>query len=114
MFFLVFVLIISSLSCPVSRDQILGCIRQLMDSDGDGIIQPQTIDSLLSKATCLPSPITSIMSGAMIMEMCDINRDGSLTMADWTAPNACVTKPNHLYYACTLCQGCGYSFTNTP
>jgi hypothetical protein len=110
MFFLLFILIISTISCPVSRDQILGCIRTFMDPDNDGIIQPETIDSLMTKATCLPKSITNMMSGAMVLQMCDINRDGSLTMADWTAPNACVMKPNHLYYACTLCEGCGYQF----
>ena len=110
MFVLFFVLIISTLSCPVSRDQILGCIRQFMDSDGDGVIQIQTIDSLLSKATCLPKEITNMLSGSMILHMCDINKDGSLTMADWTSPDACVRKENHLYYACMLCEGCGYTF----
>lgn len=114
MFLIFFIFLLSTLSfsCPVPRDQLLGCLRTLMDKDGDGVVNIPTLDSLLLKATCLPTTITNHLTGTMIMQMCDTNSDGSLTMADWTASNACIQKPNHLYYACMLCQGCGYPFPN--
>jgi hypothetical protein len=116
MFLLFFIFLLSTLSfsCPVPRDQLLGCLRALMDKDGDGVVDQATLDSLLLKATCLPKTITDHLSGPVIMQMCDTNKDGSLTMADWTSANGCIQKPNHLYYACMLCQGCGYQFTNSP
>jgi hypothetical protein len=44
----------------------------------------------------------------MIMNTCDFNHDGVLTLLDWTVTNACVSNPNRIEMVCVLCERCGW------
>lgn len=114
-----FVICISSSSvsmCPVPRDYLLSCIQHFCDPTLSGSISPASIDAFLNTqrgagaAACVPQPLLSHISGAIIVRDCDVNHDGLLTIDDWNRGMSCLIKQNHQKYFCTLCEKCGYSF----
>jgi hypothetical protein len=97
--------------CPGERDNLLGCFSQLIDGDQDGNITVAELDFAFGNLTCLPtnSEFTSLYNSTYVMNVCDVDSDGVLSMADWTADNACL-KDNTpaIDYVCRMCYLCGY------
>lgn len=95
--------------CPTARDNLLQCFRELLDTNKDSTITVGEIDSFLATQTCINKKITDHLSGEILIHTCDINHDGVLTVADWTASNSCVTMPGREDLVCELCKKCGWS-----
>lgn len=85
--------------CPVPRDKLLECFKQLVDYNHDNAITAAEIDLFLGTTTMHPH-----LTGAMILNMCDLTKDGVLTIADWTPPNACLRAPEKINLMCKLCE----------
>lgn len=85
--------------CPVERDKLLECFERLVDYNHDNAITASEIDSFL-----LNTPMNQRLTGTMILKMCDINKDGVLTIADWTPPEACLRSPEKINLMCKLCE----------
>lgn len=94
--------------CPVPRDTLIQCFRKLLDKNRDSIITVAEIDNYLATQTCIPRTVSDHLSGTILMNTCDLNRDGALTLADWTPSNACVTNPKRIEMICHLCVKCGW------
>ncbi len=109
---LIFLFIVISIACPTGRDNLIQCFRSLLDSNKDSTITVSEIDYYLRTQTCLPRSVSEHITGTTIMNTCDLNRDGVLTLADWTPLNACVTKPRTAELICNLCVRCGWNEMN--
>jgi hypothetical protein len=108
MLIFIFIAISFAVCPPANRDNLIDCFRKLLDSNRDSIITVSEIDYYLRTQTCLSKVVTDHLSGTIIMNTCDLNRDGQLTLADWTPSNACVTVPKRVEMICNLCERCGW------
>ena len=72
----------------MQRDGLLPCFH-LMDANHDGNITKNEIPLSFSKP--------------WFFEMCDLNSDGVLNMADWFPDNACCRTQECIYKVCNLC-----------
>lgn len=90
-FILHFVFVIS-----VQRDSLLPCLKKFLDHDKNNIITEREIETFLLHY--MPSPLNLYLSGRMIINTCDLNADGVLTMVDWHHQNACLTKDYQIEY----------------
>lgn len=94
--------------CPEPRDNLIQCFRTLLDTNKDSIITVSEIDHFLSTQTCINENIAKHITGTIIMNTCDLNRDGQLTLSDWTMQNACVSTDQRVDMICVLCERCGW------
>ena len=94
--------------CPEPRDNLIQCFRELLDTNKDSAITIAEIDNFLLKQTCINKKIVEHISGTLIMNTCDFNHDNLLTLADWTATNACVSTDHRVEMICILCERCGW------
>ena len=116
--------------CPAaSRDDLLTCFDQLLDTNHDGNITVGEIDTFLAaqlaaftadpeNGSCLTrsARFFQTTNGTAIMTACDLNHDGVLTAsADWALSNnnatsgvtVCATNNMIQDYVCRLCHMCG-------
>jgi hypothetical protein len=94
--------------CPEPRDNLIQCFRDLIDLNKDSTITIAELDHFLANQNCINKKITSHITGTHIMNTCDFNHDGILTLSDWTATNACVSTPHRIEMVCVLCERCGW------
>lgn len=109
---LIFLFIVTVIACPTSRDNLIQCFRSLLDTNRDSSISVSEIDYYLRTQTCLPKSLSEHITGHLIMNTCDLNGDGVLTLSDWTPFNACVTNPKRVEMICNLCVRCGWNEMN--
>ena len=95
-----------AITCPTSRDNLIPCFQQLVDKNNDSMISIAEINSFLMSYTCINNHIYNYMNGARIMQICDLNKDGVLTLSDWTHPNACLMKNPEMTIVCNICKTC--------
>jgi len=81
------------------RDALLDCFAKLVDTNHDNSI--------------VPSETTAFFKNegrtTILFKMCDLNNDGKLTSADWTAPNACATNQHSIFRTCYECERAGWT-----
>jgi len=106
--YLFFLVIIVTIACPVSRDKLVLCFSQLVDLNQDSIITATEIDFFLDHQQCIDSNIAHHISGQMVINTCDMNKDGILSIADWTRIDACIQTQHNIDYMCTICVSCGW------
>ncbi len=104
----VIILLLSyAFACPVARDKLISCIETRIDLNNDKMLTALEFDTFLSSATCINRVLYRYITGQKIMEMCDVNRDGVLTLDDWTSPQGCIRTPENVNLICKLCKNCG-------
>ncbi len=83
----------------MGRDLLLGCFSTLVDTDHNNILNMTEISTFLN------------MTGeaTVIMQICDTNHDGSLTLDDWNAPDSCVHSQPIISRICRFCERAGWS-----
>jgi hypothetical protein len=86
----------------ITRNELLPCFTQYVDTNKDNIIDASEVASFLSL-----NNITA--STASIMSICDTNADGAFTMEDWNSPNSCVQSQVIIARTCYICVGAGWS-----
>lgn len=72
----------------MERDTLLSCFSQHIDANHDGRITRDEIPSFTKP---------------WFFDMCDIDRDGALTLADWNAEDACCRDHECIYKVCNTC-----------
>lgn len=112
-------LVVIATNCPVaSRDDLLQCLDTYVDTNHDSIITVEELDAFLSAqealgaAACLPqsSDFYTHVNGTMLVELCDVNQDGNLTVTgDWDAATGCAQSYDAQLYLCQLCYMNGWT-----
>lgn len=72
----------------MERDTLLGCFSHHIDANHDGRITRDEIPSFTKP---------------WFFDMCDIDHDGALTLADWNAEDACCRDHECIYKVCNTC-----------
>jgi len=93
-------------TCPTSRDNLLLCIKKLLDTDNNEQITTEEINTFLKQNGCLPPRYNHMLTGEQIVTVCDMDADNILTMHDWNHTNACLTTEDKQLYICRLCDMC--------
>lgn len=95
-------------NCPVAnRNDLLACVNQV-DGDADTNITPEEIDAFMTAhASCIPSDVRAVLTGANVITLCDTDADGNLTAADWAAPTGCFQLRERQFPLCRACEKCG-------
>jgi hypothetical protein len=111
---------------PATRDSLLPCILRAMDFDGDETITTQEIGYFLeSQYTGVysgPTPVApplercipqlgnafplEFRNGTSIMNLCDADFSGNLTLVDWVHPNSCIGSRARQTALCKMCTHC--------
>jgi hypothetical protein len=105
--FLVFTLVVVSgiPFCNVTDASLLECFQALLDPQSTGNVS-QT--DLASRLTNLNQTFGITAPG--IMNNCDADHDGYLTVDDWYSPNrTCLRDYNSRLIACFSCNANGYT-----
>lgn len=107
LYFSLFILIKLSVG-TLGRDHLLPCFRSLLDQNHDSIITRHELDAFIDqKNTCISNyNYYSYISGELIMNTCDLNKDGVLTLSDWDSPRACLVDKYVYNYISRLCGKC--------
>lgn len=94
--------------CPlVTRDELLTCVNQ-MDLNADETITETELDTFFTAhASCIPTNVRAVLTGAAIITQCDTDASGNLTMADWTSPAGCFQLRSRQMSLCRACDKCG-------
>jgi len=85
----------------IGRDQLLDCFTTLVDTNHDNILSSDEIGTFLTA--------NNIPAQTVLMRICDVNHDGSLTMDDWNAPGSCAQSQPIITRACYICVRAGWS-----
>jgi hypothetical protein len=89
------------------REALLPCFSELIDIDKDGSLNTTEIRTFLDT--------NKIHAITILMHMCDLNRDGVLTVADdWTPEDACARSQPMITRVCYICVRAGWSFGQPP
>lgn len=94
--------------CPlVTRNELLTCINQ-MDLNVDETITEAELDTFFTEhASCIPTAVRAVLTGAAIITQCDTDASGNLTMTDWTSPAGCFQLRSRQMSLCRACDKCG-------
>jgi len=92
--------------CPTTKDNLLVCIKKLLDTDNNDEVTKEEIEGFLKTNTCLPPRYKHMLTGEQIVTICDTDNDKVLTIKDWDKPNSCLQKEEHQLYICRLCDMC--------
>lgn len=82
----------------VPRDSLLPCLQLKLDPNSDGTV------TLSELGAAIPSRYASRYSAESLMHLCDVNKDGVLTMADWNTNTSCLISPKVVNFVHKLCQ----------
>jgi len=94
-------------ACPGTRDDLLLCFHQLIDTNNDGNITLTELNAMFSNyANILPNSTEFLehYTASNIITMCDIDQDGVLSPADWNHANACLRNYMPRDYVCRYCH----------
>jgi hypothetical protein len=107
-----------------SREELKACILNFLDGNHDETVTVSEIDAFLSAQQALESSCLTqskdrffgMINGTMLVSLCDIDHDGSLTNFDWTGnstatpclANDAATGMQSIAqrYMCSLCNAC--------
>jgi Ca2+-binding EF-hand superfamily protein len=104
---IIFLLSTQTLSCPETRDALLRCFKRLMDKNNNNVITIEEIDEFIKTSSCLNTiKIQPYITGKMIINTCDINGDGVLSLEDWSHHTSCIASENIIERVCEFCQLC--------
>lgn len=93
--------------CDNTREAIEQCAAYLFDTNYDGRITVEELDTVIPNLVSVP--MHEGFNSTLFLR-CDIDEDGVLTHEDWVHPNATVCLPttNMLYIACMVCIRNGF------
>jgi hypothetical protein len=84
----------------LTRDTLLSCFSQFVDTNHDDSLSSAEVGAFLT-AQHIPAQ-------SVVMRLCDLNKDGALTSADWTNTSACVQDQAIITRACYVCVDAGW------
>lgn len=87
------------------REGLLSCFSDVVDTNKDGTLSGSEISAFLLANDIPGEPV--------LMRLCDLNKDGSLSMSDWTLPGACAQTQPIITRACYICVKAGWTPTVT-
>ena len=97
-------------TCLGSRDLLIRCFQQLIDTNRDNILTIRELDEFLSNRAgeCgVPAGVLAHLSGKLILNTCDLNGDGRLSMIDWSQQHACLTTGvGRVRFFSKMCEKC--------
>lgn len=109
---LLLLLLIVINACPVPRSVLISCFRNLLDKDHNNIITEYELDKFLESEkayTCLPANLVNELAGKTIINTCDMNNDGQLSIYDWSVHhNSCINTKERIELICNICVQCGW------
>jgi len=111
MILFIFLVLTCVLSLP-DRDVLLVCFDQLVDTNHDGTITTTELNTIISNTTCFNQGphFQELVNGTVIMNMCDTNLDGVLTLVDWNhSTKACGRTHTSIKYMYDQCIKCGWN-----
>jgi len=79
------------------RENLLACIKSILDTNGDGNITSQEITNAFSTTLSNQTTFSFLSDGinaTFIMSHCDTNLDGILNLDDWNSPDFCFKDRN--------------------
>jgi hypothetical protein len=99
--------------CPKGDVDVLDCLDVLFDANHDGTLTGAEIDNRLALFTNM-TEITSQFTSVNILNGCDFNNDGVLTMDDWNDPmrlsnSTCLSAGVHCGLFCAICSQNGWT-----
>jgi hypothetical protein len=93
---------------PGGHDDVdlVACLGNL-DVNTDGTATAAEIDTFIAAhVSCLPTNITTTITGAQIVTICDTNASGDLTAADYASAAGCGQLEEITMMLCQICQRC--------
>lgn len=94
------------MGCPETRDTLLKCFKRLMDKNNDNVITVKEIDDFVINSGCIRPRIAREITGQLVMNSCDLDRNGILNLADWSHHNSCIHTTAMIERACEFCEKC--------
>jgi len=99
--------------CPAGESDVLDCIDTFLDANHDGTLTVSEIGDGLA-ALVNVTEIASQINASMVINGCDFNGDGVLTMDDWNAPvrisnSTCLSSGAWCGVFCYICSQNGWS-----
>lgn len=101
---------VMNMAVPCTRERVINCFRDWVDSDSDGRISVQELDGFLTYRRC--GIDTLQYDGADLVLKCSTAGDGYLQVQDYDAPNSCLQSEAVKQFVCKKCAQC--ERTNAP
>ena len=105
----IFLLLIITITngCPDTRDMLLKCVKRLFDKNNNNAIGKKELDTFIRTSKCIPGEDWEpFITGELIMNTCDIDKDGTLTLLDWGHHNSCIYSKDVVKRLCEFCEYC--------
>lgn len=92
--------------CFGSRDLLIRCFQKHLDRNRDNIVDLHEMNDFLLHKTqgLLPKELIPHLTGTLIMNTCDLNKDNLLSMIDWSQRHACIKKKKYVAFFRDLCE----------
>ncbi len=95
---------------PCTRERVVNCVNDWVDSDSDGRISAVELDNFLTLRRC--GFDTLQFTGADLVLKCSTAGVGYLQAEDYDAPNSCLRPAAMKQFICRKCAQC--ERTNAP
>ena len=94
-------------SCPDTRDMLLRCFKRLLDKNNNNAISRGELDEFIKNSQCIPGrEWEPYITGKLIIDTCDLDGDGILTLLDWGNHNSCINSKDVVKRMCEFCEYC--------
>jgi hypothetical protein len=100
-------------ACPGQREDLLSCF-QMLDIGSGGNITIADLDVFFTAGYapegCLPqqSEFQDSYNSSVVMQLCDVDANDVLDMADWNSADGCLYNEGSRAYVCRMCYMCGW------
>jgi hypothetical protein len=74
-----------------------------LDKNNNNVISLDELDEFLKTTKCIDG---QHFGAKIIMDTCDLNKDGILSIVDWSHHNACIHSNEIMNKACQFCEKC--------
>jgi hypothetical protein len=91
-----------------NRDELLGCLSQLIDTNHDNILNATEINNF-NNVCCSTWPNTEMSPNDYFQMSCDMNHDGVLDLYDWNHRHACGRGHYSMLKFCLFCYEHGWT-----
>ena len=108
--------VVRTVNTDADRAQLRSCFEHFLDPDHTGVVTRTQLNTILVAMSAPGQCISSKPAQWYIrytidflMASCDADNSGSLTVADWNSPKACLRHPDKISYVKAICRDCGWS-----